>query len=215
MAIIYGVPASPFVRKVILAHAVKGIEYKLKITMPGSDDATFRQASPLGKVPGYQTDDGFSFSDSAVIVAYLERVNHGVKLYPQDNHQYAHALWLERYADTRLMEATGALYMQVVLGPKYFGKPIDEAKVAQVSNEVIPKELDYLESQMTDGWVAGDSLSIADIAIVSNLFNLVHAQFDLDISKWPKLSAYFARITQLEVFSQQLMTEQQAFAKAG
>jgi len=212
MAVIYGVPISPFVRKVMMAHDVKGIEYKLQITVPQSDDADFRAASPLGKIPAYTTDDGFSFADSAVIIAYLERLESPVSLYPQDNNQYAHALWLERYADTQMMSATAALFYQLVIGPKFFNFETVDARVKELNDQLIPAELDYLESQMSDSWLVGETISIADIAVAANLISLFHLDFDL--SKWPNTQAYLERLKVSDFFTRQVASEKSALSRA-
>lgn len=209
MAIIYGVPVSPFVRKVMMAHSIKEIDYQLKMTMPQSEDAEFRIASPLGKIPAYRTDDGAAFSDSAVIVAFVERLDSPVSLYPQDNNQFAQALWLERYCDTQLMTVTSALYYQRVIGPKFFEHQADTDRVNELVDELLPKELDYIESQMTDNWLVGDSISIADVALASNLMNLMHADFSL--TSWPKTNSFFARVQAHDFYKAQLAAEMTMF----
>jgi glutathione S-transferase len=214
MAIIFGVPASPFVRKAILAHAYKGIPFELKPVMPGSDDAEFRASSPFGKVPGYCSDDGCKFADSSVIVAYLERTQTDKQLYPQDNSHYATALYLEEFADTKFMEATAALYFQRILGPKFFGKPTEASRVEQILNELLPPVLDYAESKLSSTWYCGDTFSIADLAIGVNLINLYHGDFSIDASRWPKLAAFNTRFLGLDFVKKQLATEQQMFASA-
>lgn len=214
MAIIYGVPVSPFVRKVMLAHAAKGFTYELKPTPPGSDNPEFQEASPFGKIPGYRTDDGFGFSDSSVIVAYIERLACDTKLYPQDNNAFAKALWLEEYADTKLMEATAGLYFQNVIGPNFFEHQTDEQRVAALVDELIPAQLDYVESQVSGDWLVEDQLSIADIAIGSSLINLTHTEFDIDATRWPKTQAYFERLMTLPYFQQQLATERAVFSRS-
>ncbi|MDP2561899.1 glutathione S-transferase family protein [Psychrobium sp. 1_MG-2023] len=212
MAIIYGVPASPYVRKVMLAHAFKQVNYELKVTMPGSEDEEFRQASPFGKVPGYRTDDGFSFCDSSVIIAYLEKTTTDHKLYPDNANQLAKALWIEEYADTKMMEATAALYYQRVIGPKFFEHQTDPERVKELIEKVIPQALNYIESQLTTSWVIDELFSIADLAVAANLINLFHADFDIDVNQWPKLSAYADRILELEIVQQQMGIETKMFS---
>ena len=214
MALIYGVPASPYVRKVMLAHGAKGVPYELQITTPGSDDEDFRAASPFGKIPAYKTDDGFVFSDSSAILGYLERLDYSVKLYPADNNQYARALYLEEYADTQMMAATAALYFQLIIGPKFFAAETDSVRVEELTTQLIPTELDYIEGQMSDGWLVGDSLSVADMAVGSNLMNLLHTKFELDATRWPKTKAYFERLQGQEFYTKQIESECHLFASA-
>lgn len=208
MPVLYGVPASPFVRKVMLAHAIKGVDYQLKMTPPGSDDSDFRAASPFGKIPGYQTDSGVGFADSSVIIAYLERLSDSNSLYPQDNDQYAMALWYEEFADTKMMEATAALYFQRIIGPRFFQQNTDQVRVEEITSKLIPPVLDFVESIVpVNGWLLGEQLTVADIAFSTNLTNLYHADFSIE--NWPKTAAYFARWIQQDALKTQLKQEEQ------
>jgi glutathione S-transferase len=215
MAIIYGVAPSPFVRKVMLAHAYKNVNYDFKHTLPTSDDEEFRQASPLGKVPAYRTDDGIGFADSSVIIAYLERLSAENTLYPADNNNYALALWLEEYADTKMMDVTGALYFQRIIGPKFFGHSVDVERVAELTEKLIPEVLDFIETKITaQSWLIANELSVADLSVGTNLVNLLHADFAIDASRWPNLSTYNQHFLALDIVKTQLATEQAVFAGA-
>lgn len=209
MSILYGVSPSPFVRKAMLAHAHKNIPYEMKITLPGSDDEEFRQASPTGKIPGYKIDDGTAFSDSSVIVAYLERIDNTNTLYPENASDYAQALWLEEWGDSELMSATGALYFQRVVGPLLFKQATDLKRVDEILTDLIPKELNLLESRLSDqNWLVGDSLSIADITVGSCLISLLHADYKIDQSQWPKIYSYNERFLALPIVQTQIANEQ-------
>ncbi|PCH96835.1 MAG: hypothetical protein COB83_04680 [Gammaproteobacteria bacterium] len=215
MSILYGVPVSPFVRKAMLAHAHKNVPYEMLITMPNSDDEEFRQASPTGKIPAYKTDDGVAFADSSVIVAYLERIDATNSLYPDKASDYALALWFEEWADVSLMEAAGALYFQRVIGPTFFKHETDLKRVDEILTELIPKVLTLLESRITEGnWLVGDDLSVADIAVGSCLINLLHADYQIEQSRWPKLYSYNERFIALPIAQEQIATEKGMIAQA-
>lgn len=141
MSTIFGVAVSPFVRKAILAHAYKGVQFEIKMLPPGDEDAEFRQASPLGKIPGYKTDNGALFSDSSVIIAYLEKVHAENPLYPENPESLARALWFEEYADSKLAEACNALYFQLIVGPKFFGHSPDENRIIEIRKQLLPRHL--------------------------------------------------------------------------
>jgi glutathione S-transferase len=216
MSIIYGVSPSPFVRKVMLAHAHKKIPFDMKMTMPNSDDEEFRQASPSGKIPGYKTDDGVAFADSSVIVAYLERISSDNALYPERPSDYAQALWFEEWGDTELMAATGALYFQRVIGPIFLGQATDLKRVDEIVTDLIPKVFELLESRLSEqGWLVGDSFSIADMTIGSCLVNLLHADYQIEQSRWPKLHSYNERFLALPIVNAQIATEQSVINQAG
>ena len=90
MPTLYGISASPFVRKVRVALAEKGIAYEHDPVVPMNVSAEYKKISPLGKVPAYKDGDR-TLADSSVICAYLERVHPSPPLYPQGPEDYARA----------------------------------------------------------------------------------------------------------------------------
>src|SRR5262245_9125175 len=129
MPTVYGANASPFVRKVRVALAEKGVPYELEPVMPGPGmPPEFRQMSPLGKIPAFRDGERI-LADSSVIIAYLERTHPTPPLYPADAYDYARALWFEEYADGGLVTQIGAIFFQRIVGPRFFGRPTDEAVV--------------------------------------------------------------------------------------
>ena len=110
---LYGVALSPFVRKAMLALEHKGISYDNEPTFPGDTSPAFRAISPLGKVPVLE-HDGFAIPDTSVICRYLERIHPDQALYPSDPQAEAQVLWLEEYADSRLVEACAGLFRERV-----------------------------------------------------------------------------------------------------
>ena len=214
MATIYGVPPSPYVRKTLLAHAVKGISVELKLTMPGSDEPEFRAASPFGKIPAYRLDDTTAFSDSSVIIAYLERTNSTNSLYPEDAADYAIALALEEYSDTKFSEVVSALYYQRIIGPMFFQHDTDQARVDDLLTNLIPAQLDYLEKTLGENsYFVGNSFSIADLSIGSHMLSLYHTKFDIDTIRWPAVAAFNDAFLARTEVKEQLAQELAVFGK--
>lgn len=193
MPTIHGVNLSPFVRKVRVALAEKGVDYDLKPVFPASDE--LEPINPLKKIPVYE-EDGFTVPDSSVIIAYLERRHPKPALYPNDDRQLAQALFLEEYADTKLTEATLPFLVQNLINPKFRGQPADPAALdaAREAGETI---FAYLESRIgsnaRDG-IIGGRFSVADIAIGSPFVSMKQGGGELDASRWPKLAAYVAAV---------------------
>jgi glutathione S-transferase len=71
-----GTNGSPFVRKVRLVLAEKGIACEYVIARPSDPRSGVAAANPLSKIPVLIRDDGRSLYDSSVIVEYLD----GLKL---------------------------------------------------------------------------------------------------------------------------------------
>jgi glutathione S-transferase len=68
MLTVVGVAPSPFVRKVRVFLAEKGIPYEMQIQAPFGQPPEFMKISPLGKVPVLRDGD-FTLPDSSAIDA--------------------------------------------------------------------------------------------------------------------------------------------------
>ncbi len=89
------------------------------------------------------------------------------------------------------------------------GQDIDEAQIERHIETEVPPVFNYLESQTAEeGYLIGDSLSIADISVVSHFINAGYAGFKVDVSRWPLLSSYIERMLCQKPF--QLRLEQDA-----
>lgn len=212
MPIVYGVNASPFVRKVRVFLAEKGIAYDLEPVVPVNVSPEFRKLSPLGKVPALRDGD-VTLSDSSVICAYLERSHPEPALYPSDPYEYARALWFEEYGDTALVNVIGAkIFFARVVGPMFFNRPTDEAAVQKAVAEDLPPLFDYLESQLDSrAAIAGTRFSIGDIGIGTQFVNLRHAGFGVDAGRWPKLARYVAAVHDRPSFKALIAEEAPSF----
>jgi len=212
MRTVYGVSASPFVRKVRVVLAEKGLDYQLEAVFPGPQEpAGWRKLSPLGKVPAFRDGDR-TLSDSSIISAYLERVAPEPPLYPRDPYDYARALWFEEYGDGGLVPVFGAkIFFQRIVGPRFFGQTTDEAVVDRAIETEVPPLLDYLEGQLTGEFLVGNRLTIGDIGVVTQFVNLRYAGVSVDVTRWPKLAAYVGRITARPSFAALIEEETSAF----
>lgn len=210
---VHGVGASPYVRKVRVALAEKGLDYELEPVFPFGVSAEFKKISPLGKIPVLQEDD-YYLPDSSAILDYLEVAYPGKPLFPKDPKERGRAVFLEEYADGGISaKATGQIFFQRIVGPRFMGQPTDEAVVQKAIDEDVPPLLDYLESQLTDGqeYLVNGALTIADIAVTSQFVNLAHAQYTVDKKRWPKLAAYLDRMMARPSFASLITEEKQLF----
>src|SRR5262245_50540105 len=149
MPTVLGVGLSPFVRKVRVALAEKGVPYDIVPVFPQATDEEFRKISPLGKIPALRDGDK-GFSDSSVINLYLEKKHPSPALYPSDPFEYARALWFEEYADSAMVNVIGPkIFFERCVNPKFFNKPTNEEAVGKAVNEELPPVLQYLENQLT------------------------------------------------------------------
>ena len=209
---VHGVNLSPFVRKVRVALAEKNIPYELEPVLPFGPRPEFIKISPLGKIPVLQ-DGEFTIPDSSVIIAYLERTHPEPPLYPSDPQDYARALFLEEYADTRLFEMGSPVFRERVVNPRFLKQESDLAAIEKALNEDLPPVYDYLESQVSGSdAIVGGRFSVADIAVASPFVNLMHGGERVDASRWPKLATYLDAVHARPSFRALIEEETQALA---
>lgn len=204
MAILHGIPVSPFVRKVQAVLETKGINYSVNPLLPFGEKDELLAMNPLGKIPVYQ-DDTLTIPDSSVICAYLEKAHPDVPLYPSNAGDYATALWLEEYADSRVVSVLGSVFFQRVLNPKFFDTPTDEEAVAKLLAEDVPPVFDYLEGELgSNDYFVANTLSIADFAIAAPFVNAAVAGLTVDAARWPKLASFIVRINAMPEFNDKI-----------
>jgi len=212
MPTVLGINASPFVRKVRVALAEKGIAYDLDPVIPVNVSDDYRKLSPLGKIPAFKDGDNV-LCDSSVICAYLERKQPQPALYPSGTYDFARALWFEEYSDTALAQTIGPkIFFQKVIAPAFFKRPTDEEMVTKAVSEELPPLLDYLEGQLNGDYFVANAFSIADLSVESQLVNFYHAGFKLDAAKWPKLAKWNDRMRGRASFKPLIEEEAAAFA---
>jgi glutathione S-transferase len=195
---VYGSTISPFVRKVRVVLAEKGLDYQIDPINPFAPPPEFLAISPLKRIPAFRDTDlpePNHLSDSSVICDYLEHKCPRPALYPPDPFQRARALWYEEYADSILAETTGRGFFFERVVKKIMRAPVDEELCQKTLTEKLPPLFDYLEQELGDRqFLAGDMFSIADISVCTMLVNFEHAGGTVDGGRWPKLAAYVKRI---------------------
>jgi glutathione S-transferase len=207
---LYGVPLSPFVRKAMLALEYKGLAYENEPTFPGDGSPAFRAMSPLGKVPVLE-HDGFTVPDTSVICRYLERIAPEHPLFPANPQDEARALWLEEYADSRLIDNCAAVFQERFLKPKLLKQPTDEARLANTLDKALPECLAYVESVVPDsGYLVGNALSIADLAVTTCFIQARYGDFDVDGSRYPRLRRYLDQAYASPLVTRRLASERAA-----
>lgn len=192
---VYGVPLSPFVRKLRLYLAEKALDYKLEIVMPFNQPEWFLEMNPLGRIPVLK-DGETVISDSSVICHYLdEKYPESMSLLGKDVEQKAQIRWLEKYADYELAALTTfTVFRNRILNPG-MGKVCDEDAIKSALEEKLPKHFDYLECTLGDNdYFVDNTLSLADLAFAAQLASMEHGGEVLDAQRWPNLAALYARV---------------------
>ena len=191
---VIGSYVSPYVRKVLACMVLKGLDYEIDPITAFFGNDEFERLSPLRRIP-VLVDDGMALCDSTVICEWLDEAYPGYKLLPSDPKDRARARWLEEYADTRLGDIFiwGLFYPQFV-HPMIWGEPGDADRIAKSLAEDIPREMDWLEGELpAEGFLFGERIGLADIAIASFFRNAAYVDFRPDPARWPRVAAFVER----------------------
>jgi len=186
---LYGGSRSPFFRKVRVVLEEKGIPYQIERLTPVPKTPELLAMHPMGKIPILRDGD-LVIPDSSVICAYLERVHPAPALYPQDPGEFAAALFLEEYADTRMSEIIGGIAFETFVKPQILRESGDPARAADLRAR-LPEIFDYLESRVPEDreWIL-PRFGIADVAVGVMLQGVGLIGEQIDTARWPRVARY-------------------------
>lgn len=214
---LYGIQFSPYVRKVRLALAHKGLAYEHIPVFPIGDGQPpeFRANSPLGKIPLLRVGDNW-LPDSSAICAWMDRATPHPPLLPADPMAAARGLWFEEFADSRMVEVIGGhLFVEVVVAKPLLQRDPIQGDIDAAINVEIPQILDYLEGQLQHNYLLGGDITLADYAVGSLFVTLLHCNYQCDAKRWPDVAAYFDRLVGSPLFTPIIAEEKQLLASLG
>lgn len=212
--ILFGSSLSPFVRKVLAYCGERDIEIEVRPIGIGDPDPEFRKASPFGKMPGF-VDVDYHLADSSAIIHYLEAKYPEKPLIPAEPRARGKTIWYEEFADTILTSCGGKIFFNLVVAPRFLGKAGDEEAARQAELNDLPPILDYLETVAPGkgGYLVGDELTLADIAVAGAFANFRHTSTRVDPEKYPRTVAYVERILARPSFAHWVEREAAFLAK--
>jgi glutathione S-transferase len=206
MLIIYGVPISVHVRKTLVTANLKGIEHKVEPVIPFNPPPNWNALSPTGLIPAMQDGD-LTLAESAAICFYMERMKPTPAILPADTKACSRVLFFDGYSGYVFRSLVHGLFFQKIITPAILKGTTDQAVIDNILATVQPKVFQFLESQAGGKFLVGDSPTLADIGIVSNLINYQYLGFPIDKAKYPKLATYVRSIIALEPFRRALSNE--------
>ena len=211
--ILYGSSMSPFVRKVLAYASERGIELESRPVGIGDKGEEFRAASPLGKMPAL-VDGDYMLADSSAIIHYLEAKFPENPLIPSEARARGRVIWFEELGDTVLAACGGKMFFNRVVSPIFMKREGDVQVADQAERDELPPLLDYLERVVPqDGFLVGDGLTVADLAVASPLANLGHMDVRIDSSRYPRTAAFAERILSRPSFAPLIARERGYLAK--
>ena len=212
--ILYGSSLSPYVRKVLAFGAEKGVEFELQPTGFPNHSPEYVDASPFRKMPALRDGD-FTLADSSAIIHYLEAKFPQPKLIPSDPQLLGKTIWFDEFADTILVACGAKIFFNLIVAPRFMGRPGDEEAARQAELNDLPPILDYLERVVPGdgGFLVGDALTLADIAVAGPFANFRHTKTNVDPDRYPRTVAYVDRILARPSLAQWVERETAMLAK--
>jgi len=167
---LYHTPLSPFCRKVRIQLKEKELDFTLEDEKPWERSDRLLSMNPAGEVPVLQEEDGTCIAESLAINEYIEEAYTERSLLGKTPVERAEIRRLLYWFDLKFHhEVTRNLLYE-----KYFkrqsgqGQPYSDAIRAGKTN--ILYHLDYIAFLTNHrNWLAGDRLSLADIAAAAHL----------------------------------------------
>ena len=212
--IIYGSSLSPYVRKVLAFAAEKGVEVELKGTGFPNHSDEFLEASPFRKMPALRDGD-YTLADSSAIVHYIEAKHPEPRLIPEDPKLRGKTIWFEEFSDTVLFSCGAKIFFNLIVAPRFMGRPGDLEAAKQAELNDLPPILDYLEKVVPGdgGFLVGDRLTLADLAVAGPFANFRHTETKVCPERYPRTVAYVDRILARPSFAQWVERETAMLAK--
>ena len=211
--IVYGSSLSPFVRKVLAYASEKGLAAESRPVGIGDPDPAFRSASPFGKMPAL-VDGDYHLADSSAIIHYLEAKHPEPALIPSEPRARGRVIWFEEFADTLLMGCGAKMFFNRVVAPVFLKRPGDPAVADAAQRDELPPLLNYLETVVpAEGFLVGDGVTLADLAVASPLANLAYMGADIDPGRHPITAAFVERMLSRPSFAGLIEQERALLAK--
>jgi glutathione S-transferase len=212
--ILYGSSLSPFVRKVLAYAGEKGIELELQPTGFPNHSPEYLDASPFRKMPAFRDGD-YTLADSTAIIHYLEAKFPEPPLIPAEPKLRGKTIWFEEFGDTILCACGAKIFFNRIVAPRFLGRPGDDAVASAAECDELPPILDYLEKTVPaeGGYLVGDRLTLADIAVAGPFANFRHTNTKVDTDRYPRTVAYVECILARPSFTQWLERETAYLAK--
>ncbi len=208
----YGHPWSVNTRKALLTLAEKGREAELVLVMvPKGEQKSeeHRARHPFGKVPVLD-DDGFVLYETRAINRYIDRKFEGTSLTPTDEKDAARLEQWINVADAYFVPHAHGLIVETLFR-QYLGGEQNLAAI-RAGREGMQPALDVLERWLASHpYLAGNSLSLADIHWMPYVDYLIQIGERENIASRASLSAWWNRVSSRETWTRVARTGPQPY----
>ena len=190
---LYGFSVSNYYNMVKLALLEKGLPFE-EVTFYPTQTPESLAISPRGKVPVLGVDAGF-INETAIILEYLEQTQKGTPLLPSDPFERAQVLAIAKEIELYIELPGRACY-----GEAFFGMTLPDAIKEKTKSELLLGFAALGRHGKFAPYVAGDSLSIADLYFLYSVplaCAVGHKLFGIDLlAEMPQAKALLERLEQ-------------------
>ena len=190
---LYGFPVSNYYNMVKLALLEKGLPFE-EVPFYAGQSPEALAISPRGKVPVLRVEQGF-VNETSVILEYIEQSQKGTPLLPSDPFERAQVLALAKEIELYIELPARACY-----GEAFFGSPLPDAIKDKTKTELLLGFASLERHGKFAPYVAGDSLSIADLYFLYSVplaCAVGHKLFGVDLlADMPAAKALLERLEQ-------------------
>jgi glutathione S-transferase len=168
--VVHGIPGSPYVRSALLGLEEKQVPYRLAILAFGSARSPeYLRLQPFGRIPVLEQGD-FCLYETQAMLRYVDTLSAHNSLQPKDAKSAARMNQIIGIVDWYVFpQITLKITAERLMSQMFWGRGPDEKTVADavVAARVCVQELARLQG--TAPFVAGDSISIADLMLAPHL----------------------------------------------
>jgi glutathione S-transferase len=189
---LFGVVASPWTCRVVLAAAVKGMDLAPERPAEGTKSPAYLKLNPFGKIPTL-IDGRFVVYESAAILEYLDRRKPRPPLLPREAKAAARVRQIAAVVDGSLQDAVADLF-RVLVGQR----PDDPASIEEWKTRAAQAP-DALEGLIARGkFAVGAHFTLADCYLIPALsfamrFLPKHGVAE-PLAQRPKLARYWSAV---------------------
>ncbi len=168
------------------------VDLAAKRTESGED---YKEINPKGGVPALGLEDGSVLTENAAILQYIADQTGGDLMPP--------LLSMKRY---RLLEWLNFIATELHKGFAPLWNPATPDAFKDATRKALGGKFNYLQEKIGDGpYLTGETFTIADpYAFVVLNWAKIH---DIDLSRWPGLAAYVARVAERPAVQETLRAE--------
>ena len=186
-------PASPNCRKVSAVIELLGVDAKYEfVDLPKGKQAQpeYLAVNPNGMVPAL-VDGGKTVLESNCIIIHLAEKTDS-ELWPAE-HRLEILRWMF-WEQSHFMYATGMLFFQKLIKPM-MGQEPDETRIGE-SVAKFRRHAKALDGHLAGReWLVGDAMTLADLAVASNLTFADATELPMD--EFPNIKRWYASIEEL------------------